>query len=116
MHHLPRWAHWGTIVRSRGMRQPPRWGHWGIFTCLGALGYLGGTTPNAAGKLANRAKLGPFTSLPAMAAVRFLFKNADMCTISENHAFQACPQSQLLEKVALSYHPLPLHVATRPKP
>ena len=61
MHHLPRWAHWGTIVRSRGMRQPPRWGHWGIFTCLGALGYLGGTTPNAAGKLANRAKLGPFT-------------------------------------------------------
>ena len=61
MHHLPRWAHWGTIVRSRGMRQPPRWGHWGILTCLGALGYLGGTAPNAAGKLANRAKLGPFT-------------------------------------------------------
>ena len=77
MHHLPRWAHWGTIVRNRKMRQPPRWGHWGILTCLGALEYLGGTAPNAAGKLANRAKLGPFTSLLAMAAVRFLFKNAD---------------------------------------
>ena len=103
MHHLPRWAHWGTIMRSRGMHQPPRWGHWGILTCLGALGYLGGTAPNAAGKLANRAKLGPFTSLPAMAAVRFLFKNVDICTISANHAFQASPQSHY-ERIAFIQH------------
>ena len=67
--------------------------------------FLGGTAPNAARQLANRAKPGPFTSLPAMAAVRFLFKNADMCTISENHAFQACPQSYY-ERIAFNQHGL----------
>ena len=56
-------------------------------------------------QLANRAKRGPFTSLPAMAAVRFLFKNVDMCTISENHAFQACPHSHC-ERIAFIQHGL----------
>ena len=61
--------------------------------------------PNAANQLANQTKFGPCTSLPAMAAVRFLFKNADICTISANHAFQASPQSHY-ERIAFIQHGL----------